>query len=60
MINGYKEGEPWTEEELSTSVNATEFENSLKSIYAKKLRVINSVDRSIKETLKIKPILVDM
>jgi translation initiation factor 2 alpha subunit (eIF-2alpha) len=32
----------------------------LKSIYAKKLRVINAIDKRIKETLRMKPIYVNM
>ena len=32
----------------------------MKSIYAKKLRVINAIDKRIKETLRMKPIYVNM
>jgi hypothetical protein len=63
MINGVKdcaEGEPWPLEELAATIHANEFENTLKSIYAKKLRVINAMDKRINETLKMKPIYVDM
>lgn len=63
MINGVKEcadGQPWPLEELAATIHAGEFENTLKSIYAKKLRVINAMDKRINETLRMKPIYVDM
>ena len=63
MINGDKDcadGEPWPLEELAATIQAGEFENTLKSIYAKKLRVINAMDKRINETLRMKPIYVDM